>query len=52
MYDEHMDITRITAAAYRMRNQVIADLIRSAVRKVRDAVRHAAPGLKHHHHAA
>ena len=49
MYDENIDVTRIIVAAHRMRNQIIADLLRGAVQRVRDAVRHAAPGLKHHH---
>lgn len=51
MYDENIDVTRIIVAAHRMRNQIIADLIRSLFRKIGDAVRHAAPGLKHHHAA-
>lgn len=51
MYDENIDVTRIIAAAHRMRNQMIADMVRSAIQRVRDAVRHAAPGLKHHHAA-
>jgi len=49
MYDENIDVTRIIAAAHRMRNQILADMIRRAVQHVRDAVRNAAPGLKHHH---
>ncbi len=49
MYDENIDVTRIIVAAHQMRNRIIADLLRGAVQRVRDAVRHAAPGLKHHH---
>jgi hypothetical protein len=51
MYDENIDVTRIVVAAHRMRNQIIADMIRSAITKVRDAIRNAAPGLKHTHAA-
>ena len=51
MYDENIDVTRIIVAAHQMRNQIIADLLRTAVQRVRDAVRNAAPGLKHHHAA-
>lgn len=49
MFNEEMDVTRIVVAAQRMRNQIIAEMFRSVFRKMRDAVRHAAPGLKHHH---
>ncbi|MBA4741710.1 MAG: hypothetical protein H2060_03245 [Azoarcus sp.] len=51
MYDENIDVTRLVNAAHQMRNRVIADLFRNTIRKMRDAVRHAAPGIKHTHAA-
>ena len=51
MYDENIDVTRLTIAAHQMRNRVVAEMIRSVFVKMRDAIRNAAPGLKHHHAA-
>jgi hypothetical protein len=51
MFDPNDDVTRLTRAAYEMRNRVIADLLRSGVRKLADAVKRAAPGLRHNHAA-
>ncbi|WP_164084934.1 RSP_7527 family protein [Pseudazoarcus pumilus] len=51
MYDENIDVTRLVNAAHQMRNRVIAELFRNAFRKMREAVRNAAPGIKRTHAA-